>query len=76
MSKLATKGLNGLKNKKEKEFIQDIVSNRSANVREESYYVVDMYENGQLVESRPIVGHSRSYADDCARNWNIGIIKK
>lgn len=76
MNKVATKGLNGLKKKSEKEFIQDIVSNRSANVREESHYVVDMYENGELVESRPIVGHSKAYANDCARNWNSGVIKR
>ena len=32
-------------------------------------------ENNILVESRPIVGHSRRYAEDCAENWEIGIIK-
>ena len=48
MSKLATKGLNGLKKKSEKQFIQEMVSNRSAIIREESVYVVDMFENGEL----------------------------
>ena len=75
MSKLATKGLNGLKNKSEKQLIQEIVSNRSAIVREESVYVVDMFENGELIESRPVTGHSRAYAESCAENWKIGVIK-
>ena len=42
---------------------------RKAEIREETHYVVDMYdENNILVESRPIVGHSRRYAEDCAEN--------
>jgi len=50
---------------------------RRAEIREETHYVVDMYdENGKLVESRPIVGHSKRYAEDCAENWQNGIIKK
>ena len=49
---------------------------RRAEIREETHYVVDMYdENGKLVESRPIVGHSKRYAEDCAENWQNGIIK-
>ena len=49
---------------------------RKAEIREETHYVVDMYdENNILVESRPIVGHRRRYAEDCAENWEIGIIK-
>ena len=49
---------------------------RKAEIREETHYVVDMYdENNILVESRPIVGHSRRYAEDCAENWEIGVIQ-
>ena len=49
---------------------------RKAEIREETHYVVDMYdEKDVLVESRPIVGHSKRYAEDCAENWQNGIIK-
>ena len=49
---------------------------RRAEIREETHYVVDMYdENNTLVESRPIVGHSKRYAEDCAENWETGVIK-
>ena len=49
---------------------------RRAEIREETHFVVDMYdEKGVLVESRPILGHSKSYAEDCAENWQNGIIK-
>ena len=49
---------------------------RRAEIREETHYVVDMYdENGKLAESRPIVGHSKRYAEDCAENWETGVIK-
>ena len=49
---------------------------RKAEIREETHYVVDMYdENNILVESRPSVGHSRRYVEDCAENWEIGVIQ-
>lgn len=41
----------------------------------ESFYEVNMYEKNQLIESRPIVGHSLIYAEDCADNWINGVIK-
>lgn len=75
MKKLATKGLNGLKKRNKKYVTEVLLNKRTAEVREESHYVVDMFENGKLIESRPIVGHSKHYADDCATNWVEGIIK-
>jgi len=72
---MAVKGLNGLKYKKEKAFIENITNTRTAKIREETHYVVDMYDNGKLKESRPIVGHSKRYAEDCATNWVEGIIE-
>ncbi len=72
---MAVKGLNGLKYKKEKEFIENITNTRTAKIREETHYVVDMYDNGKLKESRPIVGHSKHYADDCDNSWVEGKIK-
>ena len=38
-------------------------------------YIVEMYENKELVESRVISGHSIDYAEDCAENWVTGVIK-
>ena len=37
-------------------------------------YIVEMYENKELVESRVISGHSIDYAEDCAENWVTGVI--
>jgi hypothetical protein len=38
-------------------------------------YEVEMFEDGRLVESRPLYGHTLQYAEDCAENWVEGIIK-
>lgn len=38
-------------------------------------YVVDLFENEKLVESREIPGKSIYYANDVAENWENGIIK-
>jgi hypothetical protein len=32
-------------------------------------FVVDMYENNELVNSRKITDHRYSYVEDCAENW-------
>jgi len=63
----------------------DKVSGRKANVRlvatdnvaagGDSMYVVDLYENGKLVQSRDLPGHNRHYAEDVAENWENGIIQ-
>jgi hypothetical protein len=40
------------------------------------YYVVDLYEDGVLIESRIMqtdgVYHSESYAESAAENWCLG----
>lgn len=41
----------------------------------DSMYVVDLYENGKLIQSRALPGKSRFYAEDVAENWNTGIIQ-
>lgn len=38
-------------------------------------YVVEMYENDKLVETRELPGKSFYYAESCARNWDKGIIE-
>ena len=46
------------------------------NIREtDVMYVVDMYEDGVLVESRKLPNKSIHYANDVSENWNNGIIK-
>ena len=38
-------------------------------------YIVEMYQEKELVESRTISGYSIDYAEDCAENWVTGVIK-
>jgi len=56
---------------------------RSANIRkihktvadDEEMYVVDLFENGKLIQTRELPGKSVYYAEDVAENWNNGIIQ-
>ena len=41
----------------------------------DSMYVVDLYENGRLIQTRDLPGHNRYYAEDVAENWETGIIQ-
>jgi hypothetical protein len=38
-------------------------------------YIVDMFEENLPIESRVIRGHNLGYAEDCAENWILGVIK-
>lgn len=38
-------------------------------------YVVDMFEDTNLVETRTLLHKSKHYAEDVAENWENGIIK-
>jgi hypothetical protein len=49
--------------------------NRRAVIVEETHYVVKMYVGDELAEERPMYGKSKRYAEDCAENWENGIIK-
>jgi len=40
---------------------------RKAEIVEETHYIVKMYVGDELVEERPIVGHSKRYAEDCVK---------
>lgn len=56
-----------------------ILDNRSAEIRKENteeceYYVVDLFLNDMLIESRVLKGKSIHYANDVAENWINGII--
>jgi len=48
--------------------------NRHSEIVEETHYVVKMYVGNDLAEERPLYGHSRRYAEDCAENWDNGLI--
>jgi hypothetical protein len=41
----------------------------------DSSYVVDLIENGRVVESRKLPGKSISFAQDLAENWESGLIQ-
>jgi hypothetical protein len=47
--------------------------NRKAKIVEQTYYIVELWEDEKLVESRPMISeqtvHSKSYAENCAKNW-------
>ena len=49
--------------------------NRREVIVEETHYVVKMYVGDELAEERPMYGKSKRYAEDCAENWENGIIK-
>ena len=38
-------------------------------------YSVELWEDGKLIETRDLRGHTQQYAQDCAENWVEGIIK-
>jgi hypothetical protein len=38
-------------------------------------YTVIMIQDTAIIEERNITGHSEQYAEDCAENWVLGVIK-
>lgn len=48
--------------------------NRKAVIREDTIYVVDLYEDDVFIESRELPGKSIHYAEDVKENWETGII--
>jgi len=50
-------------------------SNESGSNGPDTMYVVDLIENGKVVESRKLPGKSKSYANDVAENWESGLIQ-
>ena len=61
------------------------MSNRRAQVRKvvmdnaaiagDSMYIVHLYENNKLIQTRELPGKSLHYAEDVAENWEAGIIQ-
>ena len=51
-------------------------NNRHSVIREEEgTFVVDLFEDNRLVESRRLEGRSIHYAEDVSRNWDSGLIQ-
>lgn len=50
-------------------------SNVTGSAGPDTMYVVDLYENEQLIESRELPGKSIYYAEDVSENWDTGLIK-
>lgn len=38
-------------------------------------FTVYMMQDGAIIEERNIKGHIEQYAEDCAENWVLGVIK-
>jgi len=60
-----------IKNGETVEFLKE---NRKAVIVEETHYVVKMYVGDELAEERHMYGKSKRYAEDCAENWENGVI--
>jgi hypothetical protein len=55
--------------------VQAVGNNVSGSAGPDTMYVVDLYENNKLIETRELPGKSRYYAEDVSENWDTGIIK-
>lgn len=55
----------------------DLGKDREARVlvEDQTSYIVEMYHQGVLKEKRLINNHNLQYAEDCAENWVLGVIK-
>lgn len=54
----------------------EIRKEMNPNIREaDVLYVVDLYENGVLVETRKLPNKSIHYANEVSENWDNGKIK-
>jgi hypothetical protein len=49
--------------------------NESGSSGPDTMFVVDLMEDGQIVQTRELPGKSKSYADDVVENWNSGLIQ-
>ena len=50
-------------------------NNSSGSGGPDTMFVVDLIENGKVVESRKLPGKSKYYAEDVAANWESGLIQ-
>lgn len=38
-------------------------------------YLVKLFSSDKLIETRRVIGKTLQYAEDCAENWILGVIK-
>ena len=50
-------------------------SNESGSNGPDKMFIVDLYENNKLVQTRELRGKSQAFANDVVENWNSGLIK-
>ena len=55
--------------------IRQVPNMTESNRGPDSVFVVDLYEDNVLLESRQLPGKNRYYAEDVSQNWDNGIIK-
>ena len=54
----------------------DKYSNRKSVVfKIDTGFLVYMIQDSAIIEERTLEGHSEQYAEDCAENWVLGVIK-
>jgi quinol monooxygenase YgiN len=39
-------------------------------------YIIEMFEDEKLIHSHTVSDHTLEYAEDCAENWVLGVIKE
>lgn len=52
-----------------------IGNNASGSGGPDSMFVVDLIENGQVIETRTLPGKNESFAKDVKENWESGLIQ-
>ncbi len=50
-------------------------NNDSGSNGPDSMFVVDLFENNQLVQTRELPGKSKKFATDVVENWNSGLMQ-
>lgn len=50
-------------------------SNESGSNGPDKMFIIDLYENNKLVQTRELRGKSQAFANDVVENWNAGLIK-
>ena len=54
--------------------IRKVTCDENTNRGPDSMFVVDLYENNKLIETRELPGKSSHYAYDVSERWDSGII--
>lgn len=58
------------------EYFSDDMKRRAEVHTHDDCYRVEFYQDEQFVRSVVIELHTQQYAEDCAENWTLGVIKE